>query len=110
MPVATTVPDVDDLKRHMRIRHSQDDEDLEEKLAAAIDQAAQFLNRPIPWPEDPDASPVVFAPVPPSVRAAILIQAAELCANREASVVGAIYTVMPTARNLLNPYRVKMGV
>ncbi|WP_425327670.1 head-tail connector protein [Pseudomonas nitroreducens] len=110
MPVATTVPDLAALKRHMRIRHSQEDEDLEEKLAAAIEQAADFLNRPIPWPVDPAAEPIVWAPVPQAVRAAILIQAAELCANREASVVGTIYTVIPTARNLLNPHRVSMGV
>lgn len=110
MPVPTTVPDLDSLKRHLRIRHTQDDQDLEEKLAAAIDQAAQFLNRPIPWPVDPAADPIVQAPVPASVRAAILIQAAELYANRESSVVGTIYTVIATARNLLNPYRVGMGV
>lgn len=104
------VPTLADFKRHLRIRHAMEDEDLQEKLNAAIDQAAQFLNRPIPWPLDPLAEVLVPADVPPSVRAAILILAAELYANRERSVVGTIYTPIPTAMNLLSPYRVGLGV
>ena len=104
------LPTLADLKVHLRIRHGLEDADLQMKLDAAIDQAAQFLNRPIPWPLDPLAEVLVPADVPPSVRAAILILAAELYANRERSVVGAIYTPIPTAMNLLNPYRVGLGV
>ena len=99
-------PGLEDLKRHLRIRHNLDDSDLEEKLAAAIDHASQFINRPIPW-VDEEGEPV---PVPNSVRLAILIIAAELYANREESVVGTIYSKIPKAENMLHFYRVGLGV
>lgn len=107
-----SVPSLEDFKRHLRIRHSQEDADLEEKLAAGIEQAAQFINRPIPWlaAEQPEEGGPVYADVPKPVRAAILILAAELVANREQGVVGTIYTKMATAENLLWPYRVQLGV
>ncbi|WP_314407355.1 head-tail connector protein [Pseudomonas kuykendallii] len=104
------VPTLADFKRHLRIRHAMEDDDLQEKLNAAIDQAAQFLNRPIPWPVDPLAEVPVPADVPASVRAAILILGAELYANRERGIVGTSYNLMPTATNLLNPFRVNLGV
>ncbi|MBA1227835.1 head-tail connector protein [Stutzerimonas stutzeri] len=105
-------PTLDDLKLHLRIRHGHEDADLQLKLDAAIEQASQFLNRPIPWlaTVQPEVGEPVFAPVPASVRAAILIGAAELYANREAAVVGTIYTRMPTWQNLLYPYRINLGV
>jgi hypothetical protein len=106
------VPTVDDLKRHLRIRHDMEDDDLQMKLSAGIDQAAQYLNRDIPWlaSVQPAEGAPVYADVPFSVHAAILILASELYANRERSVVGTIYTPIPTAMNLLNPYRVGLGV
>lgn len=106
------VPSLEDFKRHLRIRHNHEDEDLEEKLAAGIEQAAQFLNRSLPWlaAEQPEEGAPVYEDVPAPVRAAILILAAELVANREQGVVGAIYTKMATAENLLRPYRIGLGV
>jgi hypothetical protein len=100
------LPDVDDLKRHLRIRHNLDDADLKEKLGAAVDTASRFINRPIPW-EDEEGE---LLPVPNSVRLAILIIAAELYANREESVVGTIYTKIPKAENMLHFYRVGLGI
>ncbi|MCY1303861.1 Phage gp6-like head-tail connector protein [compost metagenome] len=100
------VPTIEDLKRHLRIRHSAEDEDLQVKLDAAIDQASQFINRPIPW-EDEEGGEVE---VPPSVKVAILIIAAELYANREESVVGTIYSKIPKAENMLHFYRKGLGV
>ena len=100
------LPGVEDLKRHLRIRHNLDDTDLEEKLAAAVDTASQFINRPIPW-EDEEGEPVS---VPNSVRLAILIVAAELYANREESVVGVTYSKIPKAENMLHFYRVGLGI
>lgn len=110
MPV--TAPTLTDLKRHLRIRHTQEDDDLQLKLDAAVDQAAQYLNRDIPWlaAEQPEVGDPVYVPVPKSVQAAILIMAAELVVNREQSVTGATYVRLPTATNLLNPYRVSLGV
>lgn len=106
------LPTLADFKRHQRIRHSQEDDDLQMKLDAAIDAASEFLNRPIPWlaAEQSDPSNPVYAPVPNSVRGAILIMAAELYVNREQSVTGTIYTRIPTATDMLWPFRASMGV
>lgn len=110
--MAVVAPTLEDLKRHMKIRHSHEDDDLKEKLAAAIEAASDFLNRPIPWlaPEQPETGPAVYADVPYSVRAAILMAAAELASNREGSIVGASFVETPTIRNLLWPHRVSLGV
>lgn len=100
------MPTLADLKAHLRIRHTQEDADLQMKLDAATDHASQFIGRAIPWA---DADGVVVD-VPNSVRLAILIIAAELYANREEAVVGAIYTKIPKAENMLHFYRVGLGV
>lgn len=100
------VPSLDDLKAHLRIRHTQEDADLQARLDAAVDYAAQFINRSIPW-ADEEGEPVS---VPSSVRLAILIIAAEYYANREESVVGTIYTKIPKAENMLHFYRVGLGI
>jgi uncharacterized phage protein (predicted DNA packaging) len=97
--------DLDDLKAHLRILHGEEDGYLQSVLDVAIDQAAQYLDRPIPW-----ALEGVEQPVPASVTHAVLMLAAELYENREASVNGLSYTVTPTVRSLLNPYRVGLGV
>jgi hypothetical protein len=110
--MAVSAPTLEDLKRHMKIRHSHEDDDLQEKLAAATEAASDFLNRPIPWltPEQPDTGGPVYADVPYSVRAAILMMAADLASNREGSIVGASFVETPTIRNLLWPHRVSLGV
>lgn len=100
------MPTLADLKTHLRIRHGHEDADLQMKLDAAIDNASQFINRPIPW-TDESGDPV---DVPNSVRLGILIIAAELYANREQSVVGTIYTSIPKAENMLHFYRVGLGI
>lgn len=100
------LPTIDDLKRHLRIRHDAENDDLQSKLDAAIDHASQFINRPIPWTDEAD----VQVDVPASVKVAILIIAAELYANREEAVVGTIYTKIPKAENMLHFYRKGLGV
>lgn len=101
-----SLPTLTDLKAHLRIRHDAEDADLEDKLAAAIDYAAQFIGRPIPWKDEEGAD----VDVPKSVSLAIKIIAAEYYANREESVVGTIYTKIPKAENMLHFYRVGLGV
>jgi len=100
------LPTLADLKVHLRIRHDADDADLQDKLDAAIDYAAQFIDRPIPWQDEAGAD----VEVPKSVGLAIKIIAAEYYANREESVVGTIYTKIPKAENMLHFYRVGLGV
>lgn len=106
------VPSLQDLKRHLHIRHDLANEDLQMKLDAAIDAASQILNRPVPWlaTVQPDEGDAVYADVPPSVRAAILMMAAELYANREESITGSVYTRTHAAENMLRPFRVGLGV
>ena len=101
-----SLPSLADLKLHLRIRHDAEDADLQSKLDAAIDHASQYLGRPIPWA----TADVSEAAVPASVRAAILIIAAELYANREQSVVGIIYTQIPVAERMMHFYRAGLGV
>lgn len=101
-----SLPTLDDLKLHLRIRHSAEDEDLQAKLDAAVDHASQYLGRPIPWSTDDESE----VDVPASVRAAILIIAAELYANREQSIVGATYSKIPVAENMMHFFRVGLGV
>ena len=101
-----SLPALEDLKRHLRIRHDAEDEDLQEKLDAAIDYASQYLGRPIPWSSEEESE----VPVPNSVRLAILIIAAEYYANREDSLVGATYTKIPNAENMMHFFRVGLGI
>lgn len=100
------LPSVEDLKVHLHIRHDAENDDLQDKLEAAIDYAAQFIDRPIPWKDDEGAD----VEVPKSVGLAIKIIAAEFYANREESVVGTIYTKIQKAENMLHFYRVGFGV
>lgn len=100
------LPTLDDLKRHMKIRHDQENADLQEKLDAAIEYASQFLGRDLPWKDDAGDE----VAVPASVRAAILLLAAEFYANREQGLVGVSYVQMPTVENLLHFHRKGLGV
>lgn len=103
------LPDLDDVKRHLRLdldHDSETDPELQAFLDAAVDHASQFLGRPIPW-ADSESSEV---PVPPSVRAAILLIVGDLYENREGAIVGVSRTDNPTVDRLLHFYRVGLGV
>lgn len=102
------LPTVDDLKRHLRIRHGMEDADLQMKLHVAIDQAAEYLDRDIPWlaEEQPTEGGPVLEDVPFSVQAAILLLAEvhyrghdEPCKDKETA-----------AFRLLWPFRTGQGV
>lgn len=100
------LPTLADLKAHLRVRNDAEDADLQDKLDAAIDYAAQFIGRPIPWQDTSGAD----VEVPKSVGLAVKIIAAEYYANREESLVGVSYTKIPKAENMLHFYRVGFGV
>lgn len=100
------LPTLAEFKAHLRIRHDAEDADLQDKLDAAADYAAQYLGRPIPW-QDADG---VDVEVPKSVGLAIKIIAAEYYANREESMVGVTYTKLNKAENMLHFYRVGLGI
>lgn len=104
-----SLPTLADLKWHLRLDAEPDtesDPQLEAILEAAVDHAEQYLGRSIPW-LDENSSEV---PVPPSVRAAVLLIAADLHENREAQFVGVSVADNPTAHRLLHFYRVGLGV
>lgn len=92
---------LDEAKAHLRVDGTDDDADITLKLAAAEDAAAQYLDRHLPWTDADDAE----APVPASVKVAILLILGDLYAVREGSVIGATHATNPTVERLLNPYR-----
>lgn len=49
-------------------------------------------------------------PLPKPIRFAMMLVIGDLYANREAAVTGTTYTVNPTVQNLLQFYRLNMGV
>lgn len=97
MPILT----MDEAKAHLRIDGPDEDADTSLKLAAAEDAVIHHLNRPLPWIGDDDQP----APVPASVKVAILLMLGDLYANREAAIVGATHAVNPTVARLLDAYR-----
>ena len=104
-----SLPTLPEFKVHLRLDPDPDtenDPDLELKLAAAVDHASEYLGRPIPW-TSADSSEV---PVPASVRAAVLLIAADLHENREAQFVGVSAAENPAVHRLLHFYRVGLGV
>lgn len=104
MPVLT----LDEIKMHLRIEldDASRDAELESLEAAAVDHAAQYIGRSIPWLDELDA-PVA---VPASVKAAIKLFIADLDQHRENTVVGVTYSSRQAAENLLHFYRIGMGV
>jgi hypothetical protein len=104
MPVLT----LDEIKTHLRIEldDASRDAELLNLEAAAVDHAQQFIGRTIPW-LDELAVPVA---VPASVKAAIKLFIADLDQHRENTVVGVTYSSRQAAENLLQFYRVGMGI
>jgi hypothetical protein len=107
----------DEAMRHLRAEED-DRAHVELLLAAAEDSATQFLNRCFYADElslaaavsDGSAgnTPIV---INPSIRAACLLIAGSLYANREDVVVGTISSELPMgSRSLLTPYRIGWGV
>ena len=104
-----SLPTLADLKWHLRLDAEPDtesDPQLEAILAEAIDHAAQYLGRPIPWTTEESSE----VPVPASVRAAVLLIAADLHENREAQFVAVSVADNPAVHRLLHFYRVGLGV
>jgi hypothetical protein len=107
----------DEAMQHLRAEED-DRAYVELLLAAAEDSAAQFLNRRFYVDElslaaavsdgSAGSKPIV---INPSIRAACLLIAGSLYANREDVVVGTISSELPMgSRSLLTPYRIGWGV
>ena len=102
MSILTTL----ELKQHLRLDGADEDGLLATYKDAAEGYVAQYLNRPVPWGDDADGNEVA---VPAQVKAAALLVAGDLDANRESSLVGVTHSENPAVKALLDPYRVHPG-
>lgn len=103
--------DLAEVKVHLRIDHDLEDAYLAQLIDAAEDYISRYLNRSVPWTEDPDSdssSESSSEIVPASVRHAGLMIVADLYQNREAQ--GAAIHPNPAVLSMLSLYRVGLGV
>lgn len=107
--------DLDEVKVHLRIDHDLEDAYLAQLIDAAEDYISRYLNRSVPWTEDPGSDSLSESSsessseiVPASVRQAGLMIVADLYQNREAQ--GAAIHPNPAVLSMLSLYRVGLGV
>lgn len=103
--------DLSVIKRHLRLQDPADaaelaalDAELTRMRDAAVDHIEQFLGRSVPWTENE------VEVLPRSVEQAILIMVGDLFTHRERFVAGISIDKVPVMEELLNPYRVEVGV
>lgn len=101
---------IDIVKTHLRVDFDDEDELIKVYIDAAIDSAEAYLDRSLIASEDQRKTPDDLV-INGSVRAAILLTVGHLYANREQEIIGSITSELKfSARNLLMPYRIKLGV
>jgi hypothetical protein len=88
-------------RAHLRVDHTDEDDDISLKLDAAEAEVLEYIQRPAPW-TDADGNEI---PAPAPIKAAVLMVLGDLYANREEGIVGATHSINPTARRLLARYR-----
>lgn len=71
-----------------------------------MSHASQYIDRPIPWADESGE----LVPVPPDVKAAILLIIGDLYENREGQFVGVQVAENQTVQNLLHFHRVGLGI
>lgn len=99
------VPDLGEVKEHLRIDGVELDRILTRLLGAAIGSIAQTLGRPVPWIVLDDQGREVET-CPDEVAAAILLQVEALYGPKGSSPDLNSRAVLA----LLTPYRINMGV
>jgi hypothetical protein len=99
-------------KEHCNITAEVSDTLLQMYVDAAEQRVAAYLNRPLSDVLDPIEPPDVADPVgfATAVKHAILLYVADAVDNRGTLVIGTISSTLPTAENILYPYRVGLGV
>lgn len=91
---------LDDAMMYLRVTHDVEDASIQDMIDAATDAAADYLNL---------TTSELTAAMPAPVKAAILLQVADLYENRERQASGegaTAYYQNRTYERLLNPYRV----
>ncbi|WP_137923948.1 head-tail connector protein [Cupriavidus sp. 2SB] len=109
---------LDMVKSHLRVTWSDEDQLIGLYLAAAEGAAASFLNRQFYKTTEEMAAAVLAGTAGDDpmvanaeIQAAVLLTTGHLYSNREDVVVGATVAELPRgARDLLQPYRVGLGV
>lgn len=81
-------------KKHLRLSHDDEDQEIELYLAAAVDWTMTYTKRT-----------TVSAGAEFAFDAAALLTMASMFENRESDITGTIHTEIPTARRLIDPYR-----
>lgn len=89
-------------KLHLRVSSTDEDTLITLYAQAASDNIKSYLNRDIPVDNNNN--------VPPAIKAACLLMIGDLYENRETIVTGASIDILPTAKNLLYPYRKDIGI
>ncbi|WP_423192975.1 head-tail connector protein [Cupriavidus sp. H18C2] len=109
---------LDMVKSHLRVTWPDEDQLIGLYLAAGEGAAVSFLNRKV-YPDQSTLDAAVLAGTAgddpmvanAEVQAAVLLTVGHLYSNREDVVVGATVDELPRgARDLLQPYRVGLGV
>ncbi|MDH0520583.1 MULTISPECIES: head-tail connector protein [Achromobacter] len=99
------VPDLNEVKEHLRVDGTELDRILARLLGAAVDSVARTLGRSVPWVELDDQGREVQT-CPDAVAAAILLQVEALYGPKGSSPDVNSRAVLA----LLTPYRINMGV
>lgn len=81
-------------KKHLRVDFDDEDDVIQTYLDAGWGWALTYVRR--------DTVPVGAEA---EFDAAIMLQAASMYENRESDITGTIHTEIPTARRLIDPYR-----
>lgn len=81
-------------KKHLRVDFDDEDDVIQTYLDAGKGWALTYVRR--------DTVPVGAEA---QFDAAIMLQAASMYENRESDITGTIHTEIPTARRLIDPYR-----
>lgn len=99
---------LDQVKKHLRLclNDAEENDHLDLITSAAVSHASQYIDRPIPWADESGE----LVPVPPDVKAAILLIIGDLYENREGLIVGTIVATNPAVQNLLHFHRVGLGI
>lgn len=99
---------LDQVKKHLRLclNDAEENDHLDLITSAAVSHASQYIDRPIPWTDKAGE----LVPVPPDVKAAILLIIGDLYENREGLIVGTIVATNPAVQNLLHFHRVGLGI
>ena len=96
------------MKKHLRLclNDAEENDHLDLIISAAVSHASQYIDRPIPWANESGE----LVPVPPDVKAAILLIIGDLYENREGLIVGTNVATNPAVQNLLHFHRVGLGI